>query len=341
MERCENCGRPLSEAERSLGVPRCSSCSAGVSEASFTSGTEAIAPELASFWDRLVAYLIDYTLSGVISAVGFFILAVFAAVIAAALGAGNDGAYTAALIGGLPMLIFFGVGYTWFGNALGGTPGKRFTGLGVVSLPDGGQLGLWRGFVRFIIQALGALPLYLGWLWSIWDPKKQAWHDKAARSIVVREPVFTSNARLPLSSPVLAMGGAALAVMFVALGVLVGVNVEESNGLDVLLGDFDKAFERHGRQQQNIDTLYDICSDSWTQETALNSVFLADQVEPIEDMAAAVTQFAAYLSTTCSGRDIDASCRSVADAVVPSPNYLYPTLHSEIEVGCLQRLRAG
>jgi uncharacterized RDD family membrane protein YckC len=30
------------------------------------------------------------------------------------------------------------------------------------------------------------LALLLGYLWMLWDPNKQTWHDKVAQSVVVK-----------------------------------------------------------------------------------------------------------------------------------------------------------
>lgn len=40
---------------------------------------------------------------------------------------------------------------------------------------------------RYLIAIVGALAFYLGYLWMLWDEKKQTWHDKAANTVVVYE----------------------------------------------------------------------------------------------------------------------------------------------------------
>jgi len=77
--------------------------------------------------------------------------------------------------------------YFWLGNSLGGTPGKRILGLRVLSASDQSNLGLRRGLIRYLVFLVGGFLFYLGWLWVIWDNKNQAWHDKAADSLVVRK----------------------------------------------------------------------------------------------------------------------------------------------------------
>jgi uncharacterized RDD family membrane protein YckC len=39
---------------------------------------------------------------------------------------------------------------------------------------------------RYFAYYLSTILLGLGFLWIIWDPKKQGWHDKLAGTVVVR-----------------------------------------------------------------------------------------------------------------------------------------------------------
>jgi uncharacterized RDD family membrane protein YckC len=43
--------------------------------------------------------------------------------------------------------------------------------------------------IRYLCYYLSILPLGLGLLWVGWDPRKQGWHDKIARTVVVRARV--------------------------------------------------------------------------------------------------------------------------------------------------------
>jgi uncharacterized RDD family membrane protein YckC len=40
--------------------------------------------------------------------------------------------------------------------------------------------------LRYIGYFLSALPLYLGFLWALWDRRHQGFHDKLAGTTVVR-----------------------------------------------------------------------------------------------------------------------------------------------------------
>lgn len=97
-----------------------------------------------------------------------------AAFLPAALGAGI-------IVQLLGMAYFVG---SWL--ILGRSPGMALLGLRIVS-EDGRPIGLGRVIVRFAGYVIGALPLLLGFAWALWDPRKQAWHDKLAGTLVLSE----------------------------------------------------------------------------------------------------------------------------------------------------------
>lgn len=70
---------------------------------------------------------------------------------------------------------------------LGGTPGKLLMGCELVDIQSGGPPGLVQALLRYLGYGLSALPLGLGFLWILWDPRKQGFHDKLAGTRVIRE----------------------------------------------------------------------------------------------------------------------------------------------------------
>ena len=65
-----------------------------------------------------------------------------------------------------------------------GTLGKRLLGLKVVNEQYGRETAsqaMW----RFTWKYLSAFVLLLGFIWVIFDPKKQGWHDKIAHTYVI------------------------------------------------------------------------------------------------------------------------------------------------------------
>jgi hypothetical protein len=95
-----------------------------------------------------------------------------------------------------------GLGLGWFGFYFtvltvllhGQTPGKRLLGIRVIRL-DGAPIGWWIAFERFGGYAASFFSGTLGFAQILWDRNRQALHDKATNTVVIRvvrgEPVRT------------------------------------------------------------------------------------------------------------------------------------------------------
>ncbi|PJF31373.1 MAG: hypothetical protein CUN51_03315 [Candidatus Thermofonsia Clade 1 bacterium] len=71
-------------------------------------------------------------------------------------------------------------------NRDGQTPGKAAVGIRIVKL-DGTRLTAWDAILRNVIgYTISSLIFFLGYLWILFDDRKQGWHDKLARTVVVR-----------------------------------------------------------------------------------------------------------------------------------------------------------
>ena len=80
-----------------------------------------------------------------------------------------------------------GVGYSYyFWTTSGQTPGKMAMSLKVVSADTGGLLEPSAALLRYVGYLVSSIPLGLGYLWVLWDPKHDAWHDKIARTKVIK-----------------------------------------------------------------------------------------------------------------------------------------------------------
>jgi uncharacterized RDD family membrane protein YckC len=73
----------------------------------------------------------------------------------------------------------------WADIAGGRTLGMRLVGIEVVGM-SGRRIGLGRSLVRYVVWLLGLVPVGLGSLWTLVDRQRQGWHDKVARTVVVR-----------------------------------------------------------------------------------------------------------------------------------------------------------
>jgi uncharacterized RDD family membrane protein YckC len=66
----------------------------------------------------------------------------------------------------------------------GQTPGMLIFGLRVVS-KDGSRVTFWRALGRVIGYVLSIALFFIGFLWILWDDRRQGWHDKLGGTFVV------------------------------------------------------------------------------------------------------------------------------------------------------------
>ncbi len=66
------------------------------------------------------------------------------------------------------------------------TPGKMVLGMKIVDAETGEKVSNGRLALRYLGYYISMLGLFLGFLWVAWDKRKQGWHDKIARTVVVR-----------------------------------------------------------------------------------------------------------------------------------------------------------
>jgi uncharacterized RDD family membrane protein YckC len=65
--------------------------------------------------------------------------------------------------------------------------GARIVGVKVVDERTGNPIGFGRALGRSLFaNIISANVLYLGFLWMLWDDKKQTWQDKVVNSVVVK-----------------------------------------------------------------------------------------------------------------------------------------------------------
>jgi uncharacterized RDD family membrane protein YckC len=66
--------------------------------------------------------------------------------------------------------------------------GKGVLGIKLIKLDTGQPLGAGMSFVRQIAHILDQLPCYIGYLWPLWDSKRQTFADKVMGSVVIDQP---------------------------------------------------------------------------------------------------------------------------------------------------------
>ncbi len=135
-------------------------------QADVTQGTVNSETVSADFFTRLVAYLIDAVIVGV----PFFVLMIILPMMLA---------YVVGLVLSIGYLIYF-----W--STTGQTFGKKAMGLKVVSAEHGGVLTAQEAGLRYVGYIVSSIPFSLGFFWIIWDPNHDGWHDKIAKTKVIK-----------------------------------------------------------------------------------------------------------------------------------------------------------
>lgn len=67
----------------------------------------------------------------------------------------------------------------------GRTLGNKIMKIRVVRT-DGSALSFKYAFLRYLGFLLSGVVFFLGFAWMLWDKKKQGWHDKVAKTIVIK-----------------------------------------------------------------------------------------------------------------------------------------------------------
>ena len=128
--------------------------------------------EIASVRQRISAGLVDAVIGILIGVVG------------GALGSVIGGAAGWLLVSVL--VIAYVVVYLWLVSTRGQSPGKMAIGIKIVKT-DGSSVGFEGALIREIIGKLvSSLIFFLGYIWILFDGKRQGWHDKIAGTYVVK-----------------------------------------------------------------------------------------------------------------------------------------------------------
>ncbi len=86
----------------------------------------------------------------------------------------------------LVSLVLPAIGIVIFWIARQATPGKMALSLRIVDANTHAPLSRVQAIVRYLGYYVSMLGLMLGFLWIAFDPRKQGWHDKMARTVVIR-----------------------------------------------------------------------------------------------------------------------------------------------------------
>lgn len=134
--------------------------------------------EQAGFGLRYGAWMFDFLIS--LIAIMVFTFVVTAASRRSVVGSNAD----LFIVAGLTLLLFV-LNFVVLAGAGGQTAGMRILGIYIVRV-DGRPFSMKQALLRHLIgYPLSTAAFFLGFLWMLWDPRQQGWHDKLARTIVV------------------------------------------------------------------------------------------------------------------------------------------------------------
>lgn len=171
---CPYCGT------QDYGTPFCVSC-----QKPFVRDQEADPPEtspeapgeFAGFFRRFFAFFFDVILLSVLADL---------VSLSFSLGSGDRASQYGFNIPAVISFILFVLYFTFFTADEGQTPGKKLLGIRVVRF-DGRDVSPRVSFFRTLGYLLSVFfGTLLGFLWVLWDRRRQAWHDKIAGTVVIR-----------------------------------------------------------------------------------------------------------------------------------------------------------
>nr|WP_238345054.1 RDD family protein [Actinopolymorpha cephalotaxi] len=130
---------------------------------------------------RLGAYLIDGVVVWIPGAIGSALMA--------GMQSGGQPSGAATAIGSVLYLVSLGISIwniVFRQGTTGQSIGKQVLNIKLVRESDGQPLGPGTTFVRSLAHILDALPCYVGFLWPLWDSKRQTFADKLMHSLVIK-----------------------------------------------------------------------------------------------------------------------------------------------------------
>ena len=148
-------------------------------EVGLATGSDQLVPYAATFGMRMVALIVDLTAGSVALSFVFILLGL----LQLATNASNATIGALALVS---LVVWWPAYFISFWSRSGRTLGYRVAGLQLVK-SDGSKPGFATALLRFMGASLSVTSLFLGYLCILWDPRRQAVHDKFADTMVVKE----------------------------------------------------------------------------------------------------------------------------------------------------------
>lgn len=132
----------------------------------------------ASWGKRVLSYLIDVVAPGIVLEV-----------IIGMAGATNSDTVIGAtsMIASIAALAWFAYNTVYLGGTTGQTWGRKIAGTRLLSEATGRPLGIGMAFVRQLAHIVDTAICYIGYLFPLWDAKRQTLADKIVSSVVIDE----------------------------------------------------------------------------------------------------------------------------------------------------------
>jgi len=121
----------------------------------------------AGFGIRLGAFLLD----GLIVAVPLNLVLIFIDVFAIR--------QSLSFVVGIAYSVYF------IGSPSGQTVAMKLCNIRAIDAQTAGRIEYGTALVRHLVSFVSGLACLVGYLWMLWDPEKQTWHDKVANTYVV------------------------------------------------------------------------------------------------------------------------------------------------------------
>lgn len=103
----------------------------------------------------------------------------------------DDSAFIYLILGGVAALLSIAV-FVWNSclrqGRTGYSIGKGVLGIKLVKEATGQPVGAGMAFLRYLLHIVDGLPCYLGYLWPLWDSKRQTFSDKIVGTVVLEQP---------------------------------------------------------------------------------------------------------------------------------------------------------
>ncbi len=146
----------------------------------YTAATHSITAQMesAGFGLRYGAWMFDFLIT--LIAIMFFTFVITAVSRQSVVGSNRD-----LIIVTVLTLLLFVANFVLLAGSNGQSAGMRILGIYIVRI-DGRPFTIKDAAMRHLVgYPLSTVAFFLGFLWMLWDPRQQGWHDKLAGTLVV------------------------------------------------------------------------------------------------------------------------------------------------------------